>query len=68
MLRWMFSVLFVLVMSPSYAAEFRLTSPSIPEQGKISNEQVFSGMGAAGRIFLQSSTGTTLPRRPRASP
>lgn len=49
MRRWMFSVLFVLVMSPSYAAEFRLTSPSIPDQGKIPNEQVFSGMGCSGK-------------------
>jgi len=49
MLRWMFSVLCVLVMSPTYAAEFRLASPSIQEQGKISNEQVFSGMGCSGK-------------------
>lgn len=49
MFRWIFSVVFVLAMSPAYAADFRLTSPSIQEQGKISNEQVFSGMGCSGK-------------------
>jgi Raf kinase inhibitor-like YbhB/YbcL family protein len=39
----------VFVMSPGYAADFRLTSPSIKEQGTITNEQVFSGMGCSGK-------------------
>jgi Raf kinase inhibitor-like YbhB/YbcL family protein len=49
MLRWIVSMLFVFVMSPGYAADFRLTSPSIKEQGTITNEQVFSGMGCSGK-------------------
>ena len=50
MFRWMmFSLFVVLVMSPAYATEFRLTSPSIQEQGRISSEQVFSGMGCSGK-------------------
>jgi phosphatidylethanolamine-binding protein (PEBP) family uncharacterized protein len=49
MLRWIVSILFMLVMSPCDAADFRLSSPSIQEQDKISNEQVFSGMGCSGK-------------------
>ena len=45
----MVPIFFVLAMSSSDAADFRLTSPSIKEQGKISNEQVFSGMGCTGK-------------------
>lgn len=49
MLRWILSLFFVFAICPSHAADFTLTSPSIKEQGKITNEQVFSGMGCSGK-------------------
>ncbi len=62
MLRWMLSIFFVLVMSPSYAADFQLTSPSIKEQGKVTNEQVFSGMGCTGKNVSPELHWDTAPK------
>jgi Raf kinase inhibitor-like YbhB/YbcL family protein len=49
MLRSILSIFFVLAIAPTYAADFRLTSPAIQEQGKMTDEQVFSGMGCSGK-------------------
>jgi Raf kinase inhibitor-like YbhB/YbcL family protein len=48
MLRLSWSVVFVLVAYPSFGAEFRVTSPTVKEQGQIANEHVFSGFGCSG--------------------
>lgn len=42
------SVVFVMIAYPSFAADFRLSSPTIKEQGQIANEHVFSGFGCSG--------------------
>jgi Raf kinase inhibitor-like YbhB/YbcL family protein len=47
MSRWL-SVLFVILATPAFAAEFRLSSPTIKEQGKIGEEHVFNGFGCKG--------------------
>ena len=44
---WALMVL-VLLPAPSFAADFRMTSPTIKEQGSIGNEQVFNGFGCTG--------------------
>lgn len=49
MIRWIVSALCMLAAVPGWAVDFRLTSPSLKEQGKISSEQVFSGMGCHGQ-------------------
>jgi Raf kinase inhibitor-like YbhB/YbcL family protein len=46
--RWWLSVLFVGVVSPGFAADFRLTSPTIKEQVKIGEEHVYNGFGCQG--------------------
>jgi hypothetical protein len=48
MVRWCLSVIFALAASPSLAADFRLTSPDLKEQGKIANKHVYSGFGCSG--------------------
>ena len=48
MVRWCLSVIFMLAASPSLAADFRLTSPELKEQGKIANKHVYSGFGCSG--------------------
>lgn len=48
MLRWMWSILFVCLVSPSDAADFRLTSASVKEHEPIANEQVFNSFGCSG--------------------
>jgi Raf kinase inhibitor-like YbhB/YbcL family protein len=47
MTRWL-SVLFVVLATPAFAAEFRITSPTIKEQQKIGEEHVFNGFGCKG--------------------
>lgn len=42
------SLVLVLIAVPSFAADFRLTSPVLKDKGKIGNEQVFSGFGCTG--------------------
>jgi Raf kinase inhibitor-like YbhB/YbcL family protein len=39
---------FVTLAVPAFAAEFRITSPTIKEQGKIAEEHVFNGFGCKG--------------------
>ena len=45
---WALMVL-VLLPAPGFAADFRVTSPTIKEQGSIGNEHVFNGFGCTGR-------------------
>jgi hypothetical protein len=47
MIRWL-SVLFVILATPALAAEFRVTSPTVKEQGKIGEEHVYNGFGCKG--------------------
>lgn len=49
MLRVMWSLFFVLCLSPGYAADFQLTSPSIHDHEPIAHEQVFNGFGCSGK-------------------
>src|SRR6185295_8860732 len=48
MFRSWLMIAFVLVAFPSLAAEFSLTSPTLKDNGKIGNEQVYSGFGCTG--------------------
>ncbi|MGQ0811109.1 MAG: YbhB/YbcL family Raf kinase inhibitor-like protein [Nitrospiraceae bacterium] len=48
MVRGWLSVVFLMIASASFAAEFRISSPIIKEKGRIANEQVFSGFGCSG--------------------
>jgi len=48
MFRFLLSFVLVLVAIPSLAADFSLTSPVLKENGKIGNEQVYSGFGCTG--------------------
>jgi Raf kinase inhibitor-like YbhB/YbcL family protein len=41
-------IVFVFIMSPSDAADLRLTSPSLKDHETIANEQVFNGFGCSG--------------------
>jgi Raf kinase inhibitor-like YbhB/YbcL family protein len=45
---WVLPVVLVLP-SVSFAADFRLTSPTIKDQGTIGNEHVYNGFGCSGR-------------------
>ncbi|MBI4000323.1 MAG: YbhB/YbcL family Raf kinase inhibitor-like protein [Nitrospira defluvii] len=42
-------VLFTVFPAASFAADFRVTSPTMKEQGVIGNEHVYSGFGCSGR-------------------
>lgn len=44
---WLFWAL-VLAALPGFAADFRVSSPELKENGKIGHEQVFSGFGCTG--------------------
>ncbi|MDE3034487.1 MAG: phosphatidylethanolamine-binding protein, partial [Nitrospirota bacterium] len=47
---WSWVVLAILVLpSESLAANFRLTSPTVKDQGIIGNEHVYNGFGCSGR-------------------
>jgi len=48
MFRFWWPLMLVLVASPSFGANFNLTSPTVKENGKIGDQQVFSGFGCAG--------------------
>jgi Raf kinase inhibitor-like YbhB/YbcL family protein len=48
MVRLGWALMLMLVTMPGWAAEFRLSSPTIKDQGKISNEHVFAGFGCSG--------------------
>ena len=48
MFRFWLSFVFVLVAFPCMAADFSLTSPVLKDNGKIDNEQVYSGFGCTG--------------------
>jgi Raf kinase inhibitor-like YbhB/YbcL family protein len=48
MLQWIVPIVFVVTVSVSDAADFRLTSPSVREHTTIANEQVFNGFGCSG--------------------
>ena len=42
-------MVYLLITTPSGAAEFRLTSPVVKEQGTVANEQVFNSFGCSGK-------------------
>lgn len=48
MVRLGWALMLMLVTTPGWAAEFQLSSPTIKDQGKISNEHVFAGFGCSG--------------------
>ena len=48
MMRWWIAMV-CLITTPSGAAEFRLTSPVVKEQGTVANEQVFNSFGCSGK-------------------
>jgi Raf kinase inhibitor-like YbhB/YbcL family protein len=48
MVRLGWPLMLMLVTTPGWAAEFQLSSPTIKDQGKISNEHVFAGFGCSG--------------------
>jgi Raf kinase inhibitor-like YbhB/YbcL family protein len=41
-------IIFMMLPAPSFAADFRLISPTVKEQGIIGNEHVYSGFGCSG--------------------
>jgi Raf kinase inhibitor-like YbhB/YbcL family protein len=49
MMRWWIAMVCLLITTPSGAAEFRLTSPVVKEQGTVANEQVFNSFGCSGK-------------------
>jgi Raf kinase inhibitor-like YbhB/YbcL family protein len=64
MFRSSITLFFVLVAFPCLAADFSLTSPILKDNGKIGNEQVYSGFGCAGgnispELQWQNAPGTT---------
>jgi len=48
-MRWWIAMVCLLITTPSGAAEFRLTSPVVKEQGTVANEQVFNSFGCSGK-------------------
>jgi Raf kinase inhibitor-like YbhB/YbcL family protein len=48
MVRLGWALMLMLVTTPGWAGEFQLSSPTIKDQGKISNEHVFAGFGCSG--------------------
>jgi len=48
MARFLIPAILLLISVPSVAAEFRVTSPVLKENGRIDSQQVYSGFGCTG--------------------